>query len=151
MIRLIDFIKAIHDAILAADEVLMRKNLELLDTFFEDAEDDPAIQTVLDDALAATRGVLEQDGRPGKEGLRNAQRAIEELAKALPPGSASRRVFEWPRNSHEKQASEDGYHSVSRADLGRRGDEQRSRSAHHAGATLHDTGFRSQAPLEDEA
>ncbi len=83
MIRIGDFVRAIHAAILGANDALMDKNLELLERFFEETGGEEEFQEALDDALAATKDVLRQEGKPGKIALQKVQKAIEELSEAL--------------------------------------------------------------------
>lgn len=61
MIKFDAFINAIHSAILSANDVLMDKNLEVLETYFEEAEDSDEFQSELDKALASINDVLGTD------------------------------------------------------------------------------------------
>ena len=65
MIKLDSFVQAIHAAISSANDALMNKNLDVLEKFFEVAEDSDQFESTLDEAMTALNDVLGQEGTSG--------------------------------------------------------------------------------------
>ncbi len=86
MIRFEDFVGSIHDAILSANEALVDRNLDLLERFFDQSDEDPELRKTLDGVVDATNRVLEER-RPTKGSLRKVVKAVEEVRQALSDGT----------------------------------------------------------------
>jgi hypothetical protein len=82
MIGLEDFVKAIQDAVLAAESTLSQKNIDLFNEYFEDSGKSTAIQGSIDSALKATNDVL-NNPRPGRDSYVNLKKALEDASRAL--------------------------------------------------------------------
>ncbi len=77
MLKLHSFIGAIHAAILSANDALVDKNLEVLNTFFEDTTGE--FEENLDDALKAINDVLDPGERTSRQVLRKALKALQDV------------------------------------------------------------------------
>jgi ElaB/YqjD/DUF883 family membrane-anchored ribosome-binding protein len=84
------FIKAIHSAILSANDALMDKNLDVLEKFFEESDGGSELQRTLDEALKATKDVAGEEGRSGRERLQRALEALEEARRSISHKDGSR-------------------------------------------------------------
>ena len=89
MIGFEDFIKAIHDAVLSANNSLSNRNIELLDEYFEDSGQTGALQDSLNTALSATQDVLNHP-RPGREAYVRLKKTLEDVGRALTGGEDPR-------------------------------------------------------------
>ena len=65
MIKLDSFIQAIHAAISSANDALMNKNLDVLEKFFEAAEESDQFQSTLDEVMTSLNDILGQEGTVG--------------------------------------------------------------------------------------
>ena len=65
MIKFDSFVQAIHAAVSSANDALMNKNLDVLEKFFEVAEDSDRFESTLDEAMKSLNDVLGQEGTPG--------------------------------------------------------------------------------------
>lgn len=86
MIGLDDFVKAIHDAVLAANNSLSQRNIDLFNEYFEDSGQAAAMQESVDSALKATQDIL-NNPRPGRDSYLNLKKSLEDTSRAL--GGAS--------------------------------------------------------------
>ena len=89
MIGFEDFIRAIHDAVLAANNSLSNHNIELFDEYFEDSGQTGALQDSLDTALKATQDMLNTP-RPGRDAYLNLKKTLEDAGRALTGGEDPR-------------------------------------------------------------
>lgn len=91
MIKFEQFINVIHAAVQSANEALMQKNLDLLETYFEDTGESDEMKASLDDALDSIEKVLQQS-KPSREVLQQALKSFSGARKALEderkPGSS---------------------------------------------------------------
>lgn len=84
MIKFDAFINAIHTAILSANDALMDKNLEVLDKYFEAAEDSEEFQSALDAALIALNDFLGAERqRPTRQKVTTMLASLEGVREAL--------------------------------------------------------------------
>lgn len=89
MILFETFIRSIHSAILSANDALVDKNLDVLARFFEETDGGDEFQRTLDEALQATKDVVDQEQRPGRERLQRAVEALTGVKEALSQKDAS--------------------------------------------------------------
>jgi hypothetical protein len=89
MIGLEDFIKGIHDAVLAANNSLANHNIELLEEYFEDSGQTGALQDSLDAALEATQNML-NTSRPDRDTYLHFKKTLEDAGRALTGGEDPR-------------------------------------------------------------
>ncbi|MCA6379062.1 MAG: DUF2589 domain-containing protein [Cytophagales bacterium] len=82
MIGFDDFIKAIHDAVLAANNSLSERNIDLFSEYFEDSGQAAEMQESVDSALKATQDIL-NNPRPGRDSFANVKKSLEEASRAL--------------------------------------------------------------------
>jgi len=114
MISFKNFVDAIHDAVLAANDSLMDKNEGLLKKFFvQEGNDEGELQDKLNRALRATRDVSSKETNVTREdynrvsdALRNASDALSGGASgfdALAPGKLRARnvIIEYPQQSSD--------------------------------------------------
>lgn len=80
MIPFRGFIRAIHDAVLSANDTLMRKNLKLLEQYFEDSQETARIKEALQKATEIADKLGEA---PTKEQLEDAKKAFQDVKNAL--------------------------------------------------------------------
>lgn len=87
MISFKNFVDAIHDAILAANDSLMDKNEGILQKFFEQDGANPGeLQDKLDKALKATRDTSKKETSVTREDYKNVSDALKEASDALAGG-----------------------------------------------------------------
>jgi len=89
MIGFEDFIRGIHDAVLAANNSLANRNIELLEEYFEDSGQTGVLQDSLDTALRATQDMLDNP-RPGRDAFLHLKRILEDAGRALTRGEDPR-------------------------------------------------------------
>ena len=89
MISLESFIHGIQSAMVGVSIALMKKNEQLIDQFFEDSEEDRALQSALDNVLAAIKKITSTD-KPEKSDYQNALKSIKAARKILSPKAAHR-------------------------------------------------------------
>lgn len=90
MISFKNFVDAIHDAILAANDSLMDKNEGILQKFFyQEGNDANALQDKLDTALKATRDISSKQTNVTRDDYNNASSAIKDASDALSGGDSN--------------------------------------------------------------
>jgi hypothetical protein len=111
MISLKSFVKAIHDAILVANEDLMERNVGLLDKYFVDADADADLQNKLNEALKVSKNIVDKRGAVTRDDFKTATDALEEAKDALQADDSSSEakdirsytprtvVLEYPKNT----------------------------------------------------
>lgn len=82
MILLQDFVKGIHDAVLSANDSLSKKNLGFFEDFFEDAGEAEQLQAALDQALAATKNILDNP-KVDRAAIKKTKDALQRAKSAL--------------------------------------------------------------------
>lgn len=89
MISFKNFVDAIHDAVLAANDSLMDKNEGLLKKFFvQDGNDETELQDKLDRALKATRDVSSKATNVTRDDYNRVSEALKDASNALSGGGS---------------------------------------------------------------
>ncbi len=83
MFSLKSFLQAIQGAILAADDALKQKNLDVLNTYFEKDVDDQEIRKRIDQSLSSTEEVLNSDSTVSRQALEGVMESLKELKGSL--------------------------------------------------------------------
>ncbi|PCK07277.1 MAG: hypothetical protein COA42_15065 [Alteromonadaceae bacterium] len=94
MIKLEDFVEAIQEAILDANDALVTHSLDSLADFFEQEGGErpatgDALQVEIDNALKATETVLNEDKKLTRKALEDAKTAMGKVQKRLQSGNGA--------------------------------------------------------------
>lgn len=83
MIRMDEFLRVMHGAVLSANEALMKDTLNnLMNTYFEEAQEAGELQSSLSDAIESLDEVSKQT-KPSKESIQKAMKAFTFAREAL--------------------------------------------------------------------